>query len=133
MTAPRMTAQGAFDTAGWTPQPPYDDRDDISLGVVTMTKTFHGDLTGTSLVTLLVAATPDTKAYVALERVDCTLDGRKGAFVVAHQATDDDGDQSLTITVVPGSGTGDLRGIRGRMDIHIAQDGAHSYVLDYTL
>lgn len=130
-----MTAKGTFETGGWTPQPPYDDRDGIQLGQVTMTKTFHGDLTATSLVTMLVAATEveDSRSYVALERIDGTLDGREGSFVVQHSAASDRGKQSLTVSVVPDSGTGELRGLRGTMDIQIAPDGSHSYTFEYSL
>ncbi|WP_235030962.1 DUF3224 domain-containing protein [Nonomuraea solani] len=130
-----MTAKGTFDTAGWTPQPSYDDRDGVTLGLVTLTKTFHGDLTATSLVTMLVASTPeeDSRSYVALERIDGTLDGRTGAFVVQHDAMSDAGEQSLRVRVVPGSATGELRGLRGEMDILIAPDGGHSYTFDYRL
>lgn len=130
-----MTAKGTFDVADWTPQPPYDDRDGVSLGVVTLTKTFYGDLTGTSLVTMLMVSTPveESKAYVALERIDATLDGRTGAFTVAHAAVSEPAGQSLRVTIVPDSGVGGLAGISGEMDILIAPDGSHSYVLDYTL
>ncbi|GAA4943497.1 hypothetical protein HD597_000945 [Nonomuraea thailandensis] len=130
-----MTAKGTFETAGWTPQPPYDDRDGVTLGVVTLTKTFSGDLTGTSLVTMLIATTPveESRSYVALERVEGTLHGRAGSFVVQHDATSDEGEQSLRIRVVADSGTGELRGIRGEMGIVIGPDGGHSYTFDYAL
>ncbi|PZG13725.1 DUF3224 domain-containing protein [Nonomuraea aridisoli] len=130
-----MTAMGTFETAGWTPQPPFDDRDGVTLGVVTLTKTFEGDLTGTSLVTMMVATTPeeDSRSYVALERVEGTLDGRTGSFVVQHDAVSDRGEQSLRVSVVPGSATGELRGLRGRLDITIDPDGTHHYTFDYTL
>ncbi|GAA3226463.1 DUF3224 domain-containing protein [Nonomuraea helvata] len=130
-----MFAKGTFDTAGWDAKPPFEERDGVSLGLVTMSKTFHGDLTGTSVVHLLVAATEveDSKSYVALERIEGTLDGRSGAFVVQHNAVSDRGKQSLTVSVVPDSGTGDLRGLRGEMNILIGPDGGHSYTFDFTL
>ncbi|NJP97789.1 DUF3224 domain-containing protein [Nonomuraea sp. FMUSA5-5] len=130
-----MTAKGTFETAGWTPQPPYDERDGITLGVVTLTKTFSGDLTGTSLVTMLVATTPveESRSYVALERIEGTLHGRAGSFVVQHDATSDNGAQTLRIRVVADSGTDELRGLRGEMAIAIGPDGGHSYTFDYTL
>ncbi|MEV0619093.1 DUF3224 domain-containing protein [Nonomuraea sp. NPDC050404] len=130
-----MTAKGTFDTAGWSPQPPFDDRDGVTLGLVTLTKTFHGDLTGTSVVTMMVATTPveDSRSYVALERIEATLDGREGSFVVQHDATSDRGEQGLRVRIVADSGTGGLQGIRGEMGITIAPDGIHSYTLDYTL
>ncbi|MEU8248767.1 DUF3224 domain-containing protein [Nonomuraea sp. NPDC048916] len=130
-----MTAKGTFDTADWNALPPFDDRDGVSLGQVTLRKTFHGDLTATSVVTMLVATTEvaDSRSYVALERVDGTLDGRSGGFVVQHNAVSDRGAQGLRVTVVPDSGTGELRGLRGEMDILIAPDGSHSYTFDYDL
>ncbi|MEW9553044.1 DUF3224 domain-containing protein [Nonomuraea sp. NPDC050783] len=130
-----MTAKGTFDTANWNAEQPYEDRDGVTLGLVTMTKTFHGDLTGTSLVTLMVASTPveDSRSYVALERVEGTLDGRPGSFVVQHNAVSDRGAQSLRVSVVPDSATGELTGLRGEMDIVIDADGGHSYTFDYTL
>jgi hypothetical protein len=130
-----MTAKGTFETAGWTPQPPYDERDGVTLGAVTLTKTFSGDLTGTGLVTMLMATTPveESRSYVALERIEGTLHGRAGSFVVQHDATSDRGEQSLRIRVVADSGTGELRGLRGEMGVVIGPDGGHSYTFDYTL
>ncbi|MEV0166890.1 DUF3224 domain-containing protein [Nonomuraea fuscirosea] len=130
-----MTAKGTFDTANWTPQPPFDDRDGVTLGLVTLDKTWHGDLTGTSVVTMLIATTPveESRSYVAIERVEGTLDGRRGSFVVQHDATADEGERSLRIRVVADSATGELRGLRGEIGIVVAPDGGHSYTFDYTL
>jgi hypothetical protein len=44
----------------------------------------------------------------------------------------DQGVPSLSITVVPGSGTGQLTGLTGKMNIIIA-DGKHTYDFNYTL
>jgi len=41
--------------------------------------------------------------------------------------------RELTITVTPGSGTGQLEGVGGTMSFKIAPDGKHSYELEYTL
>lgn len=130
-----MFAKGTFDTAGWDAKPPFEERDGVSVGLVTMSKTFHGDLSASSVVYMLVASAEaeDSRAYVAMERIEGTLGGRAGAFVVQHNAVDDRGEQSLSVTVVPGSGTGELAGIRGRMDIAIDADGGHSYTFDYRL
>lgn len=129
-----MTAKGTFETAGWDAKPPFDDRDGVALAHVTMTKTFHGDLTGTSVVTMMVVSTPvaDSRAYVALERVEGALEGRSGTFVLRHEAAADRGEQSLRVTVVPDSATGGLSGLRGELAILIAPDGSHSYTFDYT-
>jgi Protein of unknown function (DUF3224) len=70
--------------------------------------------------------------YVAIEKVSCTLNGRKGTFILQHSATMTRGEGQLTITVVPGSGTDQLEGLMGRMSIRI-EGGKHYYDLEYSL
>ncbi len=70
--------------------------------------------------------------YVALEIVTGSLKGRTGTFVLQHSATMNRGIPHLSVTVVPDSGTGQLTGLAGTMDIIIA-DGKHSYDFEYTL
>jgi hypothetical protein len=72
-------------------------------------------------------------AYVAIEFVTGTLKGRIGSFVFQHSGTMTQGVPQLAINVVPDSGTGDLKGITGKMNITIAPDGRHSYDFEYTL
>jgi hypothetical protein len=72
-------------------------------------------------------------AYVAIERIQGTLRGRKGTFSVIHNGTmKRGGDFSLLIRIVPDSGTDELTGISGTMQINIA-DGKHSYTVEYEL
>jgi Protein of unknown function (DUF3224) len=97
-------------------------------------KQFHGDLEATSRGQMLTAMT-DVKGsagYVAIERVSGTLRGRAGSFLLQHTGTMTRGAPSLTITVVPDSGTEELAGLSGRMNI-IITDGKHSYELEYAL
>lgn len=130
-----MNAKGTFEVTDWQPVPPYDERDGVALQQINLAKTFQGDLTATSTVTMLVTASEheDSRSYVALERIVGSLGGREGGFVVQHNGVSDRGDDSLTVWVVPGSGTGRLRGLRGEMRITVAPDGSHSYAFDYEL
>ena len=75
---------------------------------------------------------PGSAAYVAIERIAGTLDGRRGSFLTQHNGILDRGQATLALTVVPDSGTGELAGLRGRMAIDIV-DGAHCYAFDYAL
>ena len=97
-------------------------------------KVYHGSLEATAKGQMLAAMTAvkGSAGYVAIELVTGTLEGRKGTFVLQHNATMNRGVPALRITVVPDSGTGDLEGLTGKMDIVVA-DGKHSYVFDYTL
>jgi hypothetical protein len=98
-------------------------------------KQFHGDLEATSKGQMLTAATDvkDSAGYVAIERVNGTLNGRSGTFALQHTGTMTRGEPQLVITVVPDSGTGQLVGLAGKMTITIAAGGKHSYGFEYTV
>ena len=70
--------------------------------------------------------------YVAIEKVTGTLNGRRGSFYLQHSGTMTRGAGDLTITVIPDSGTDELTGLMGRMNI-IITEGKHSYDFEYTL
>jgi hypothetical protein len=70
--------------------------------------------------------------YVAIEWVSGTLNGRSGTFALQHSGTMTRGKPQLTVTVVPDSGTGELEGLAGEMDIKI-EAGKHFYEFEYTL
>lgn len=128
-----MRAIGTFEV-NVHQQAPYDTTDGISLGRTTIDKRFEGDLDATSTVEMLSAGTAvkGSAAYVAIERVVGSLKGRAGGFVLQHSGTMKQGEPSMTVTVVPDSGTGALVGISGRMTIHIVE-GKHSFTFDYAL
>ena len=115
--------------------PVADTQDSLAAGRLNIAKTFHGDLEGTSRGEMWTAETSveGSAGYVAIEKVEGTLRGRKGAFTLLHQGTmRQGGDYQLAVVIVPDSGTADLAGLAGSMTIVIA-DGKHSYALDYTL
>ena len=53
--------------------------------------------------------------------------------MLQHRGVMTRGTPDLSIAVVPDSGTGQLTGLTGRMQIKIAPDGKHSYDFEYTL
>ncbi|MBA2303813.1 MAG: serine hydrolase [Acidobacteria bacterium] len=131
--AAMSVATGTFDVK-LSPQTLADGSADATLGRLSIDKQFHGGLEGTSRGEMLSARTAvnDSAGYVAIERVTATLDGRKGTFVLQHGGIMNRGQQQLTISVVPDSGTGELSGLVGTMSIRIA-DGKHFYGLQYSL
>jgi hypothetical protein len=104
------------------------------LARMSIDKQLHGDLEASSKGEMLTAGTAvkGSAGYVALEQVTGTLNGRKGSFVLQHSATMDRGMPHLSITVVPDSGTDQLSGLAGSMNI-IITEGKHSYDFEYTL
>jgi hypothetical protein len=91
-------------------------------------KTFTGDLAGTGVVEAVLLRTPhDALAvYVAIERIECTLHGRTGSFLLLHQAMQPG---PATWTIAVGSGSGELTGISGSGEIL----PGHNFTLDYEL
>lgn len=128
------TARGSFDV---TVEPVHQERlaDGNGVGRYALTKQYHGDLEATAKGDMLTGETPveNAGAYVAIEHVEGTLGGHRGTFLLQHQGTMAHGEQHLAITVIPESGTGELTGLAGTLDIDIADDGKHFYTLEYTL
>ncbi|MBQ1543443.1 MAG: DUF3224 domain-containing protein [Kiloniellales bacterium] len=122
-------ATGVFDVKR-TPQTAAD----APVGRFSLDKVFRGGLEATSVGEMLAVGsdTPGSAAYVALERVSGTLDGRTGAFALHHVGRMERGAPSLTIEVAPDSGTGELVGLTGRLSIRI-EDGQHFYDFEYDL
>ena len=97
-------------------------------------KQIHGDLEATGKGEMLAGGDPRQGAagYVAMELVTGTLGGKHGSFALQHSATISADGQKMTIIVVPGSGTGDLKGIAGTFTIRI-EDKQHFYDFDYEM
>jgi hypothetical protein len=132
-TAVRHHVTGPFDVK-LGPLTPYNTDPDALLGRMSIDKQFHGALEAASRGEMLsTGSARGSGGYVAMERVTGVLEGRHGSFALQHNATMDAGTPSLNIIVVPGSGTGELAGLSGRMTINIAPGGAHSYDFEYEI
>jgi Protein of unknown function (DUF3224) len=128
-----LQATSAFTITDWEPTT-IDDSDGVSLTRTKVTKTFTGDLEGTSVAELLMAGAPnDSAAYVGFERIEGMLNGRAGSFILHHNAVSVGGKQSASWIIMANSGTGDLQGISGAAQIVIDADGGHTLLLDYDL
>lgn len=97
-------------------------------------KQIHGDLEGTTKGEMFSGGNPKEGAagYVAIEVFTGNVGEKHGTFALQHMATMDQNGNKMSVVVVPGSGTGDLKGIAGTFTIAIT-NGQHSYTFDYTL
>jgi hypothetical protein len=123
-----------FEVTGWEPAPlELGEGGPVTFGRVTLRKSFAGPLTGTSVVAMTSAAVGEAPVgYCAIELVTGTLDGRTGSFVLQHTGVVDDGAPPPSGVVLPGTGTGELAGLRGTMTIAHDESGA-VLTLDYEL
>ena len=111
-----------------------DTVESIALARTVIDKVFQGPLEATGVVEMLSAGggAPGSAGYVAIERVTGTLEGRAGTFVLQHTGTMTRGVAQLAISVVPDSGTGELKTLSGTMKIVMAE-GTKAYEFDYWL
>ncbi len=128
-----LRARGFFDVK-LTPGAPEPDAVEGAPGRLMLDKQFHGELEARSQGQMLAVRTAveGSAGYVAMERVSGALQGRRGTFALQHSGTMTRGERQLSVTVVPDSGTGELEGLEGRMDILI-EGGQHAYDFTYTL
>ena len=104
------------------------------LSRYSINKQIHGDLEATTVGEMFSGGNPrqGVAGYVAIEVVTGTLAGIHGSFALQHFATMDAGGSKMQVIIVPGSGSGGLKGIAGSFTIRI-EGGQHFYDLDYTL
>ena len=93
---------------------PYDQTVSPALVEVRLTETFAGDIEGESPVRALQVLRDDKSAcLVSMQRFRGRLGGRHGTFVLQGSEIVENGKIKATWSVVPGSGTGGLSGLRG--------------------
>lgn len=126
-------ATASFDVKSWDDEP-YDESEGLPKLVRShVVQSYQGDIEGEGRVEYLMMHRDDgTASYVGLERVAGRIGDRSGSFVLHQTGTYDSDGAKTTFSVVPGSGTGDLAGLRGKGG-YIASEGRHvlSVTLDY--
>lgn len=129
-----MQVKGTFDVKTNPQQADNPHAEAASLIRMSLDKRYHGALDAVGQGEMLaVGDGKESGAYVAIEKVEGTLDGRSGSFALVHTGIMRGGTPGhWSVKIVPDSGTDELRGIEGEMTITIT-DGAHHYELEYRL
>ena len=124
----RATAR--FEITSWN-ESAYDE-EGPKLTRASVMKTFHGGIEGASTLEYLMMYRNDgTATFVGLERVVGKIGKRRGSFVLQHSGTFAGGVASATWTVIPGSGTGDFKGLRGEGGFASGHAQQYAMTLDY--
>lgn len=92
---------------------PYDQSVSPALLEVRLSERFAGDIDGISPVRALEVRRDDRSALVSMQRFSGRLGGREGTFVLQGREIVENGKIKARWFVVPGSGTGELSGLRG--------------------
>lgn len=130
----KNVANSRFAIKNWD-EKPYDEGPDLpKLTRAAVAKTFTGDLEGEGHVEYLMMYGSDGSAtFVGLERVVGRLAGKAGSFVLQRTGTFENGVAKESYVVVTGSGTGELRGLRGQGESAVGHGLEHPLTLTYEL
>ncbi|MGZ3331382.1 MAG: DUF3224 domain-containing protein [Gemmatimonadaceae bacterium] len=107
-------ANAVFEVKSWDEKPYQELEGKSKLTRASVTKTYRGDITGEATSESLMFYNTDGSAvFAGLERLVAEIGGRAGTFVLQASGTYRDGTATCDCTVVPNSGSGELRGLRG--------------------
>jgi Protein of unknown function (DUF3224) len=128
-----IKATGSFQLSSWSEET-YDEGQAAKMTLATVEQGFSGDITGDGAVRWLMAYRADgTARFVGMQKVDGTLAGRHGSFVL-ETAGDFDGQMARwTATVIPGSATDELTGLGGAGTFGAEHGPAATYEINYQL
>jgi hypothetical protein len=112
---------------------PHGEAEGAELARVHISRTFTGDLAGTSTAELLIAKSEGGGGYVGQDAITGTLGGRSGGFVFQHTGLIGPEGATNTGTIVPGTGTGELAGITGEGTMLADEEGSHTLTLTFEL
>ena len=130
----KNSANARFIIKSWDEKPYSDSADLPRLTRATVTKTFTGDIEGEGHVEYLMMYRSDgTASFVGLERIIGTVGGKTGSFVLQRTGVFEEGVAKESYVVVPGSGTGGLRGIRGEGRTAVGHGNEYPMTLEYEL
>jgi hypothetical protein len=128
------TANARFAINSWDEKPYSEGPDMPKLTRASVTKSYTGDIEGEAQVEYLMMYRSDgSTSFVGLERVVGRIAGQPGAFVLQRTGVFENGQARETYFVIPGSATGELRGLQGDGTSAVGHGSEHPFALNYEL
>ncbi len=126
------TAKGKFEVTDWDEQPYAKIGDGGKFTKASVKGTLSGDIVGEALTEWLMCYANEKEAtFFGFQKIDGTLSGKKGSFVIEMSGTFDGKVAESTWSVVPGSGSLDLAGLTGEGTFHSPHGTKADYSLEY--
>jgi hypothetical protein len=128
-----LHATGTYENAPAEERPFDDTPADQTLTGSTVRRRFTGEVAGESVAHVMICRpVADRVGYVATDRFEGTVAGRRGTFTFQHGGPIDRGVLRPFGYIVPGSGTGELAGIAGEVEITFTPPATHTIRLTYS-
>ena len=125
-------AKATFGLKSWDEKPFNEIEGAPKLTRASVNKSYQGDIEGEGQVEyLMMYRSAGSASFMGLERVTGSVGGRSGSFVLQHSGTFEDGVAKVRLSVVPGSGTDDLRGMKGEGGFNAGHQPPYAMTLDY--
>lgn len=113
-----MQATSTYENVHADESPMSGAANEATVSRGTRRRRFDGEMSGEGTADVLIArGTSDRLGYVATERFVGSVRGKSGTFLFQHGAAIDRGVLTPFGYIVPGTGTGELTGIRGEVRI----------------
>ena len=130
----KKSANARFAIKSWDEHPYSEGQDLPKLTRASVMKTFTGDIEGEGHVEYLMMYRGDGSAtFVGLERFIGRVGGKSGTFVLQRSGVFENGQAKESYSVVAGSGTGELVGLRGEGRSDVGHGLEHPFSLDYDI
>ena len=130
----KRTANARFAITKWDEKPYSEGPDQPKLTRASVSKTLTGDIEGESHTEYLMVYRADGSAtFVGIEHVTGRVAGKSGGFVLQRLGAFEGGQAKESYSVIAGSGTGDLRAIRGEGASSVGHGMEHPFTLTYEL
>jgi hypothetical protein len=130
----KQTANARFTIKSWDEKPYSEGQDLPKLTRASVTKIFTGDIEGEGQVQYLMMYRSDGSAvFVGLERVVGRVGGKTGTFVLQRTGVFEGGQAKESYSVIDGSATGQLRGLKGDGGSAVSHGSEYSFTLNYEL
>lgn len=128
LMADSKAAEGKFDVVVAAQQDA-----DTPAGRMIIKKSYEGAMQGSGVGQMISKRTQNgNAAYYAIEEFSGVVDGKQGAFTLLHNGRMSSSNSSLVVTILEGSGSGELATISGSLMI-TETAGLHAYQLIYKL
>jgi Protein of unknown function (DUF3224) len=130
----KKSANAQFTIKSWDEKPYSEGPDQPKLTRASVAKTYSGDIEGDAQVEYLMMYRSDgTANFVGLERFVGRLGGKSGSFVLQRSGVFEAGQAKESYSVIPGSATGELKGLAGDGRTVLGHDKQYPFTLSYEL
>ncbi len=104
-----------FEVVSWEEKPIIERESGPRLTCAEVRQRYSGDIEGeASLHYLMMSREDGSSSYIGLELLTGSVGRRSGSFVLRHSGSFEKGIVTDECSVIEDSGTGELRGLRGR-------------------